>query len=52
MVAFTDTYSTVKGGCLATNIFIKKYVKRNTIVAYLLQPDCLQFVNNFTTFTS
>jgi hypothetical protein len=51
MAAFTNTYSTIKGGCLATNISTKEYIKRDTIIIYLLQPDFSQLATNFITFT-
>jgi hypothetical protein len=41
MAAFTDTYSAIKGGYLATNTSTKEYIKRDTIIVYLLQPDFL-----------
>jgi hypothetical protein len=41
MAAFTDTYSTVEGGYLTTNIFTKEYTKRDTTITHLLQPNFL-----------
>jgi hypothetical protein len=52
MAAFTNTYGTVEGGYLTTNIFTKEHAKRDIIVIYLLQPDFLQSATNFLTFTS
>jgi len=51
-VAFTNTYSTIRGGYLATNASIKKYAKKDLILLYLLRPDCLQFAINSITPTS
>ena len=50
-MAFTDTYSAARGGYLATNASIKKYIKRDITFVYLLWPDCLQFIINSTTPT-
>ena len=41
MADFTNTYSTVKGGCLATNISIKKHAKKDITLIYLLRPNYL-----------
>jgi hypothetical protein len=41
MAAFINTYSTVEGSYLATNMFTKEYIKRDIIVTYLLQPNFL-----------
>ena len=36
IVAFTNTYNTIKGGCLATNIFIKKYAKKYNSYIFII----------------
>jgi len=50
IAAFINTYSAIKDNYLVINMFIKRHAKRNTILIYLLWPNCLQFTINFYYF--